>query len=55
MNLEIENLIFKKNYDPTSDIIKILENLDYKIGIIKRIIFIQIKKMKNKILLKKIY
>ena len=36
MNLEIENLIFKKNYDPTGDTIKILENLDYKIGIIKK-------------------
>ena len=47
MNLEIENLIFKKNYDPTGDTIKILENLDYKIGIIKRIIFIQIKKIEK--------
>ena len=35
-NLEIENIIFKKNYNPVPDTFKILENLSYKIDIIKK-------------------
>ena len=36
VNLEIENIIFKKNYNPTPDTFKILENLSYKIDLIKK-------------------
>lgn len=36
VNLEIENIIFKKNYNPIKDTIKILENLKYKIELIKK-------------------
>ena len=33
-NLEIENIIFKKDYNPTPGTLKILESLDYKIDLI---------------------
>ncbi len=36
VNLEIENIIFKKNYNPIDDTIKILKGLDYKIDLIKK-------------------
>ncbi len=36
INLEIENIIFKKNYNPINDTIKILDYLIYKIDLIKK-------------------
>tara|TARA_B110000977_G_scaffold201862_1_gene299480 strand:- start:12685 stop:13749 length:1065 start_codon:yes stop_codon:yes gene_type:complete len=36
VNLEIENLIFKKDYNPSADTFKILENLIYKVDLIKK-------------------
>ena len=35
INLETENLIFKKNYNPTKDIFKLLKGLEDKIKLIK--------------------
>ncbi len=36
INLEIENLIFKRNYNPSVDTINLLKNLIYKIQLIKK-------------------
>ena len=36
INLEIENIIFKKNNNPVNDTLKVLESLNYKIKLIKK-------------------
>jgi len=54
VNLEIENIIFNKKKNPVPETLKILDNLNYKVGLIKKNnIHSDLKKVKDSHLLKK--